>query len=511
MDARYQWRSNRWFVGRVALATSLVVAVLMPRVWADPADEKPIPISAGDYRVLPVHADYDTRSEMNSLIFLMRKVFMGLDKTPESLEKVKRGMRLGIYPTWTQPAQIQNLPTHRNSLIDKMIVTSKNQQAHDEINALLLNDMQVFFRPAASGKEFHPAVRYHAMTIVGSLNSLEAVSVGDNKRPAQPLIPAMEPMLAAVEDPKQIDAVKVAALIGIQRHAEAGIPSASKDLVLKQLAPLIRQKEPPTGRTKSGHQWMQRQAIEIVGAMRHPGPSGVVVTDLKRVLSDDDLPLDMRVSAAEALGKMPPAAVRQAKVDAAEAAGLIGRLAVQSSSTGIEWLEEQMADVPVDEEAALATEDIPLRTGPAAPADEDEEPVLLEEFELFNVMLARRRLKDRLHRTKTGLVGPDGGSGISVIPVPAPQKSAIGDVVAGIDALLAVVDTDNITAAELRVGVVREGSKLERTVAGLIGTPEEEEPADTTPDETPAGPGDGPGPATGPGPGPAPGPGPGPA
>jgi hypothetical protein len=447
MCARTGRRGNEWLVVGRGIGVWVALVVLVSPATGNPRKETSTPISAGEYRVLPLHKDYDTDPEYRRGMSKVRSVLLGTNNDPQAMEQARSALKWGYLPQWTKRNRLQDLPALRMELVDRLLRNSRDQEAHNAVNGFVLPYMIWFAAPASAGKKcFHPAVRYNAMMVVGSLNSLEA----NNKRPAQPLLAALEPMLAAIEDPNQIDAVKVAAPIGIQRHAEAGMPAASRDLTLQQVMPLIRQHETPAGRSKSGHRWMQRQAIEIAGSLRSPGQSGVVVAELNRVLSDGDLSLGLRISAAEGLGKMPPAAFRQLKTDPSKVAGAIGQLAIQSASASVEWLQTQMSEIPIDEEYDSSGGSVDVTE-------------MISEFELFHAQLARRKLKGRLHRLKTGLVGPDEKSGIRAVPAPTAEKAAIDDVIAGIDRLLAVVDTDGITAAEFRVGVIREVSKLERS------------------------------------------------
>src|SRR5690606_9173279 len=65
---------------------------------------------------------------------------------------------------------------------------------------------------------FHPGVRFNAMLVVGDLDQAPAQLV--YQRPPVPYRPSLDLMEAAFLDPKQIEPVRVAALIGIHRHAQ---------------------------------------------------------------------------------------------------------------------------------------------------------------------------------------------------------------------------------------------------------------------------------------------------
>ena len=116
-------------------------------------------------------------------------------------------------PRWSLVRNITSLPDYRHQLRNNF-QKAKGRAVHNHLNALVL----AFMSKLAAGN-FHPAVRVNAMLMIGELNDVE--SVGGTA--AVPMAEALNVLIGAVESDKVPDAVRAAAMVGILRHAEAGI------------------------------------------------------------------------------------------------------------------------------------------------------------------------------------------------------------------------------------------------------------------------------------------------
>ena len=154
-------------------------------------------------------------------------------------------------------------------------------------------------------KNYHPAVRYNAMLTIGELNMIDNFGTA----PSPPWEKAMPALLAAANDPQQIVPVKVAALVGISRHIAAG---PVKPEMQSQLLPLMLKfaagddvpKDPDQGR-----EWLQMQAVEILGLLHSVGANNQVVDLLVRIIGDEKTLPMTRCAAVCALKELnyPPA------------------------------------------------------------------------------------------------------------------------------------------------------------------------------------------------------------
>ncbi len=219
-----------------------------------------------------------------------------------------------FFPLMTDPKELGNIAEMRQEFFKKYYSTIKNdvqgQQVRDRLNGLTLNFMKNLAIVTPRG-EFHPAVRYNAMLIIGDLDSRGAETQGGGS-PADPWNDALVVLKDELVSDKQIDAVRVAALIGINRHAEfnryrpAGrrIPDASIAVLIKPILDIANAKEPPAGRTPAGHNWMRRQAVEILSHFGAVRPIGEVATAINNIVADPDEPLSLRCAAAQAQGRL---------------------------------------------------------------------------------------------------------------------------------------------------------------------------------------------------------------
>jgi hypothetical protein len=173
-------------------------------------------------------------------------------------------------------------------------VQAKSGEVHDYLNNLVLDYMSKLAK-----NNYHPAVRINAMLTIGDLNST------DSTQPAQniPLADAVKFLLEAINDPKQIESVKIAALVGINRHVTAGVndPQIQNQIfnTMLKLVSAAGAADP----SDIGRVWMSKQAAEILGLLGKPGTDNQAVKLLSGFVGDAKAPFFLRLTAAEALGK----------------------------------------------------------------------------------------------------------------------------------------------------------------------------------------------------------------
>jgi hypothetical protein len=203
-----------------------------------------------------------------------------------------------LFPTWTDPRSA-SLPELRKKLRLQLILAGRapSQDVHDRLNAVTLEYMNA---KLANDSDIHPAVRVNAMLMIGELNAVESPPA----HVPQPLPEALPVLLKNINDPKQLDEVKAAAMVGVMRHATLGIsdPDHQKQVVASMLKVL---KTPVTpGQAADGQAWIQGQAAHVLGRLGTAGEGGAVATALAAVAGDTKAPSKARCSAAEALGQL---------------------------------------------------------------------------------------------------------------------------------------------------------------------------------------------------------------
>jgi hypothetical protein len=207
--------------------------------------------------------------------------------------------RLYCFPQWTQANAGPSIAVWRGRLINQVHqVYNKPGDPHELFNARTLEIMD-----AMAKTNFAPVVRVNAMLLIGELNAVEAVTLTGLPTP----LPAAVPILvAAIEDPNQIDAVRAAALVGLLRHAKFnGLTDATlRTQVAGAMLKLVRNGEIPAGQTPEGHAWIRGQAAEILGYLGMVGTNAAVPNALAAMVADPKLSLSSRCTAANALGRL---------------------------------------------------------------------------------------------------------------------------------------------------------------------------------------------------------------
>ncbi len=149
-------------------------------------------------------------------------------------------------------------------------------------------------------------IRYNAMLLLGELNSQEAPRVGVGK--ATPLAAAFPLLMQAYTDQQQAVAVKVAALIGLHRHASLGIADkAARDALRAEMLKLLAQKQPDKNASEEAHDWLRMRAAEALGALGATGTTPentTVLSALLGLINDNAVDLALRAEAARAMQGM---------------------------------------------------------------------------------------------------------------------------------------------------------------------------------------------------------------
>ena len=300
-----------------------------------------------------------------------------------------------VLPSWTLEENYYQLPKFRADLRGELR-QGKVGPPHTEAVEIISGGLS---RLAGNGR-FHPIVRYNAMLMVGDLNEQEAASFNAEPTPLPAAVPLM---LNALLD-EQLDAVKVAAMVGLARHTRLGFAEENQQLVNQRLIPalvkLAGEKTPPANRSPDGHDWMRCQAIDLLGLLRTPGPNGAVAKALGAIVSDKkDVPekkdkeMTVRAAAARALGSLNYAGA--SGLDAVKFADALASLALDACARG---------------------------TAGSGGGEDEEVPI------------ARRRLRAELHAVSVGF------NGIKVLAPEPPAKDIVEALSKKVEAAAAPFD-----------------------------------------------------------------------
>ena len=154
---------------------------------------------------------------------------------------------------------------------------------------------------------YHPAVRYNAVLILGLLDQQYA----GGRVKAKPIVlsEATNGLLELLETNefkgvKVHPSVKVGALEGLERHARFGIDAQYADRVTQASLAMLAQKPSDVDVDADVNNWMKCQAARVLVQQFKTGPSKEVHGALTQMIADDNMSLEDRCCVAGLLGKM---------------------------------------------------------------------------------------------------------------------------------------------------------------------------------------------------------------
>ncbi|HYW78052.1 MAG TPA: hypothetical protein VE890_00685 [Thermoguttaceae bacterium] len=208
-------------------------------------------------------------------------------------DKYYENYALARWSRWSDPDNRHLLTDYRRDLATDLL-RAKSGTVHDHLRDLALRRLTTM-----ATQNYHPAARVNAMLMIGELNQVEAVRSSDTPVPYAVALQTV--LLPAVSATTQPDAVKVAALVGILRHATLG--ATMPPTVQTEMIKLVTSKTPP-GPAADGRDWMRVQAVRVLGVMGSPGANGAVSNAIATMMADSQLRLSARCIAAQALGQL---------------------------------------------------------------------------------------------------------------------------------------------------------------------------------------------------------------
>jgi len=187
-----------------------------------------------------------------------------------------------LYPTLTQNFMVQTpikddrTPTTFPRIVRTQVKPRFFNPASDPETLKLLNKVTLSKMSEYVNENFHPVIRFNAMLVIAEL--LNDNLLKDPK--VKPSVDALPVLVRSAGDPKLPGAVRIAALIGIKRHAEApGIKDEHKKLILDAMAKLIADKTVSGDATEESAAWQRMRAAEVASIL------GVNTPEVKALLA----------------------------------------------------------------------------------------------------------------------------------------------------------------------------------------------------------------------------------
>lgn len=217
----------------------------------------------------------------------------------EDRDTLKKYYLQCVFAPMTLPSALENpdkFPKWRADIMKDLDTVRDRTQLHAYIRDDLVSN---YLKRLAVGK-YHPACRYNATLILGMLNDEEARV--NNRTYALPHKKSREFLIKLINPKnKQPEAVQIAALIGLNRHA--GLLRANRQAdtrMVPALVNLIKAPLPENALDHDTHYWKKKLAIDTLGDIGLSGAAGTI----GNVVASADSPLWVRCAAAESIGKL---------------------------------------------------------------------------------------------------------------------------------------------------------------------------------------------------------------
>lgn len=245
----------------------------------------------------------------------IRKILSGGEPLQGNEAKFKDFFLKGVFAEMASANKLNEVGDLRRNFLRVYVRSAKlpqAQAAYDRLNQLAVKAMTIFI-----AGNYHPAVRYNAVLLLGQLDAKPGSEFGLDKAPPVPLPAALPILIKAYEAGSLPDMVKIGAILGIQRHLKYrnDIPKDQLAAIAGDMYKLAVEAAPPAGRTKEGHEWMRRQAIETLGILGQPGGNNEVLAALTKIIGDGQQSLATRCEAAATLKQLKFKADAKAPVD----------------------------------------------------------------------------------------------------------------------------------------------------------------------------------------------------
>lgn len=212
--------------------------------------------------------------------------------------------------TWKE--NITSLPTKRKELKNYLGQAGRGAapDLHVRLNKWILEDCE----KVAKDARYPRAIRLNCVLMIGELDQREARVGGPGAIP----LPEAEPVLFGIfKDESQHDALRIEALIGLKRHAEANLTADQRAELVGAMTKLLKSKEPAKGKSPVGHQWMRMLACDMISTLADKGAEAnqpEVVDAFQTLISEKSSDLWLRCYAAGEMGYLQSKAFPQEKV-----------------------------------------------------------------------------------------------------------------------------------------------------------------------------------------------------
>ena len=211
-----------------------------------------------------------------------------------------------VYPRMTQPDQLSDAGTMRDSFFRTYLRPDLSAQARKQlISTSILPAMQTI----ANGKDYYPAARLNAVSVIGRLDDRALTRNGSSATPPIPSAEAFTFLSGALDNVDVPPYLKAGAMQGITRHLKIDraaqgrlLDDAARNKLLQFAKNTIDGKTPGQDKWKPElDYWLKRRSVQMIGDIGIPGPSGENIDLLVKIATDDTQTLWMQFDAIKSL------------------------------------------------------------------------------------------------------------------------------------------------------------------------------------------------------------------
>jgi len=320
------------------LAVSIFVGGFLSLSWLSGLSPAQAPAGFTWEKIDPIYTDY---RKLNPQKMIKTSVLLGQQNLATNQTVIENWYRKYVFAAMSSQEHLGDSSALREDVAKDL------RNARGATHQFLLDLVYDEATTRVTGN-YHPAVRYNGMLIVGNLNQTEARIVGSDRYPPVRFAKAFDFMLEQLKASGQMDVLRLGAMIGIERHLELvrqrpqdqPIPDAKRAEVASLMLSLLTEKAPPANRSVDGHTWMRRRAVKVLATMGAVGDNQSVLQSLATIVGDTAEPLSLRCTAARALDGLDYGGVTG--VDPLPIAQKLGALAALACRTEDDRVKEAL-------------------------------------------------------------------------------------------------------------------------------------------------------------------------
>jgi hypothetical protein len=300
------------------------------------------PAAPSAYQELPTDPELPSESKAwKDLYQLKQRVITGTSPFEENRAQMEKWYKNFLY-SFTKLDELQKLAEKRDDL-RKELKAAKTPALRTMITDLTYTNMKGIV--TSTRYNFHPSSRINALMMIGELNQTEQTV---QQRTADPLPKALdEVLLPEFKKANQSDAMRVAAQLGILRHAQLDwarqeaqrIPAATRSDIVKEMLALVQAKA-PAARDAKVHAWMQARALEIIAALGAVGPNNEVNQAIEAIVMNPLADTYLRCVAARCYEHVNVTGPQKPTLDPVDVSMKLGALTAQVMRIEIERINK---------------------------------------------------------------------------------------------------------------------------------------------------------------------------